>query len=213
MGNESCGQSGTVPLTHIFFLMLFPCSGVGPLHDLQCCMEVSTEKSLLWHLQHLLLRPGCLQGTLSFSSHTFPEVAPSCLWSSAVPWEGSTGGRGMFEGDLCQLCAWPGSEIFVPQKSQLATKSVPRWLLLVSRCPCCCTPGYANNQWGLLRAERRERRVVFSPGVKKMPAREKLLNRRSISGEGREEACAAVGRLGLRHFGFPEAVGCGKHCG
>lgn len=53
----------------------------------------------------------------------------------------------------------------------------------------------------------------FSPGVKKMPAREKLLNRRSISGKGREEACVAGGRLGLRHFGFPEAVGCGKHCG
>lgn len=155
--------------------MLFPCSGVGPLHDLQCCMEVSTEKSLLWHLQHFLLRPGCLQGTLSFSSHTFPEVAPSCLWSSAVPWDGSTGERGMFEGDLCQLCAWPGSEIFVPQKSQLATKSVPHWLLLVSHCPCCCTPGYPNNQCRFLRAERRERRVVFFPrGEKNASKREAL---------------------------------------
>lgn len=46
-----------------------------------------------------------------------------------------------------------------------------------------------------------------------MAAREKLLNRRSISGKGREEACAAGGRLGLRLFGFPEAVGCGKHRG
>lgn len=46
-----------------------------------------------------------------------------------------------------------------------------------------------------------------------MASREKLLNRRSISGEGREEACVAGERLGLRHFGFPEAVGRGKRCG
>lgn len=51
-------------------------------------------------------------------------------------------------------------------------------------------------------------------GEKKMAARETLSNRRSISGEGREaEACVAGGGLGPRHFGFPEAVGCGKHCG
>lgn len=53
----------------------------------------------------------------------------------------------------------------------------------------------------------------FSPQAEKMAAREKLLNRRSISGKGREEACAAGTRLGLRLFGFPEAVGCGKHRG
>lgn len=46
-----------------------------------------------------------------------------------------------------------------------------------------------------------------------MAARERLLNRRSIAGQGGEEACAVRGRLGLRLVGFPEAVGCGKHRG
>lgn len=94
------------------------------------------------------------------------------------------------------MCAQPGSEVFFLQKLELAAKQPPLWHLpLVKHCPRCHTP------WGFLRAERKEVRVYFPPPrAEKMAASEKLLNRRSIAGEGGEEACAAGGRLGLRLF-------------
>lgn len=68
---------------------------------------------------------------------------------------------------------------------------------------------------GISQTLGRGREGDFLPRVKKkkMAARGELLTRRSISGEGREEACVPGGRQGLRRAGFPEAVGCGKRCG
>lgn len=85
----------------------------------------------------------------------------------------------MFEGDLCPLHAWPGSEDFVLQMSQLATslaspgQSFPMLL-------------YPNHQWRFLRAWEQGRESAILPGVKKNSSQrealeqEKYLRRRHM---------------------------------
>lgn len=163
----------------------FPCSGVGALHDLQCCMGISTEDSLLWHLCHLLFTAGCLQGTLKFYLHAFPEVPPSveCVELSCTLGWVCWGERDVWGGSLSTVCT---ARVRNPCPAEVTTKSVPLWLLLVS-----C---YPNSQRGSPRSEGQEGRVFFCRGWKKWQQERSSWTEVFQGKAGRRHVCLEEGR-------------------
>lgn len=154
-----------------------------------CCME----RTKVWMC-------GCATAKISaLASESFSPDFPPCLLSlhfclgtfvSCVPGQGqksrSSGRHDLPPGSLLSgTCSW----------SRVARAVTPQERVTLSRAFSEVRVGF------------------FSPWAEKKAVREKLLNRKSISGKDGKEACVAGGRLGLRLLGFPEAVGCGKRCG